>query len=158
MRLAPAARWQEVASEPSHGGFMPHATGLSRTTFRRIVSLLALLALVLTGLAVHLFLSDTAATDIAGDALYASAVYAFLTLVLARQRPIVVGAIALAWCVGVEVFQLTGIPLLLGASFPPAMLVLGTVFDPRDLVVYASTIGLMTATDVVIARRGAERP
>lgn len=127
-------------------------------TRRRATGAVMLLTAVAAGLGVHLLLPDTAATDIAGDALYAAAAYAVIVLIIPRWNPFVVGSAALAWCVGVEVFQLTGIPALLGTSFPPAMLVLGTVFDPRDLVVYASTIGLMTATDAVIARRGAQRP
>jgi hypothetical protein len=58
-----------------------------------------------------------------------------------------VGAIAAAWCTAVELFQLTGLPLAWGAQFSPVMLVLGTVFDARDLVVYLVTIALATALD-----------
>ncbi|GAA2958463.1 ribosomal maturation YjgA family protein [Microbacterium schleiferi] len=125
---------------------------------RRVVCAAILVALALIGLSVHLLLPDTAVTDIAGDALYAAAVYVFLVLVLPRQRPLVIGAIALAWCVAIELFQLTGVPLAVGARFPPAMLVLGTVFDPRDLVVYALTIFAATALDSVLARLRTERP
>ena len=119
---------------------------------------MALGAVIAAGLGVHFLLPDTAATDIAGDALYAAAVYAFIILLIPRRHPLLVGAIALAWCVGIELFQLTGVPLAAGAAFPPAMLVLGTVFDPRDLLVYGATIVIVTATDAVIHRVRDHRP
>lgn len=120
-----------------------------RTRARRIVALVALLTAIAAGLGVHLLLPDTASTDIAGDALYAAAVYAFLILIVPRWHPLLVGATALAWCVGIELFQLTGIPLAAGAEFPPAMLLLGTVFDARDLLVYAAAILVLTTADAV---------
>ncbi|WP_375237645.1 DUF2809 domain-containing protein [Microbacterium schleiferi] len=125
---------------------------------RRITAAVALGAVIAAGLGVHFLLPDTAATDIAGDALYAAAVYAFIILLIPRRHPLLVGAIALAWCVGIELFQLTGVPLAAGAAFPPAMLVLGTVFDPRDLLVYGATIVIVTATDAVIHRVRDHRP
>lgn len=109
------------------------------------------------GLGVHFLLPDTADTDIAGDALYAAAVYAFVILIIPRRPALLVGAIALAWCIGVELFQLTGVPLAAGEVFLPAMLVLGTVFDPRDLVIYTSTILVFVAVDAAISRARAER-
>ncbi|MEV8359175.1 DUF2809 domain-containing protein [Microbacterium sp. NPDC076895] len=108
------------------------------------------------GLGVHFLLPDTAGTDIAGDALYAAAVYAFVILIIPRRPALLVGAIALAWCIGVELFQLTGVPLAAGEAFLPAMLVLGTVFDPRDLVIYASTILVFGVVDAAISRARAE--
>lgn len=68
-------------------------------------------------------------------------------------RPTVVAAaLAAAWCVGIELFQLTGIPMALGADFAPAMLVLGTVFDSRDLIVYPLAIVMAAAVDLAVAR------
>ena len=124
-----------------------------RTTKRRLMAAAALAGVVGAGLAVHLLLADTAATDIAGDALYAAAVYLGIVIVTPRMPPLAVGAIAAAWCVAVELFQLTGIPLALGAAFAPWMLVLGTVFDARDLVVYLLTTVIIGAADVAGSRR-----
>lgn len=120
---------------------------------RRLAAAAAVLCLVLAGLAVHLLLPDSAFSDIAGDALYAGAVYAGLVLVAARWHPLVVGAVALAWCVGVELLQLTGMPERIGGVFPPVMLVLGTVFDARDLVVYAVAVAAATILDLALGRR-----
>jgi hypothetical protein len=122
------------------------------TRRRRLSALIALAAVVASGLGVHLILPDTTATDIAADALYAGAVYLALVFAAPRWPAMGIGAIAAAWCVAVELFQLTGIPLAAGASFPPAMLVLGTVFEARDLVVYLVTIALITTVDVVASR------
>ena len=131
---------------------MTDVTRRSRTRTRRVVGFAVLLMVIAAGLCVHLFLPDTAATDIAGDALYAVAVYAFLIAIMPGRHPLLVGAVTLAWCVGIELFQLTGVPLAAGNAFPPAMLVLGTVFDPRDLVVYATATLVLTAADAALSR------
>ena len=89
---------------------------------RRWSALAALAALVVSGLLVVAFApDDTAGSDIAGDALYAAAVYATVVLIAPRLRPVAVAAIAAGWCIAVELFQLTGIPLAAGAAFAPAM-------------------------------------
>jgi hypothetical protein len=114
---------------------------------RRVAAALLLLGVIAAGLVVHGVLPDTAATDIAGDALYAVAAYLAVVLLVPRLPALAVGAIAAAWCIAVELFQLTGLPLEWAARFPPAVLVFGTVFDPRDLVVYVVTIAAVTALD-----------
>ena len=83
----------------------------------------------------------------AGDALYAVAAYLAAVLVAPRLPALAAGGIAAAWCVCVELFQLTGLPLAWGAQFAPVTLVLGTVFDARDLVVYVVTIAIATGVD-----------
>lgn len=112
-------------------------------------------AVVGAGLTVHALLPDTAVTDVAGDALYAVAAYLAAVILAPRLRPLMVAAITATWCIAVELFQLTGIPLALGAAFPPSMLVLGTVFDARDLVVYVITVVVVGAADVTTSRRPA---
>ncbi|MDY0910056.1 DUF2809 domain-containing protein [Microbacterium sp. CFBP9034] len=124
---------------------------------RRLVAALLLLAVIGAGLAVHALLPDTAATDIAGDALYAAAAYLAVVIVAPHLRPVMSGCLAAAWCVAVELFQLTGIPLQAGAVFPPAMLVLGTVFDARDLIVYLVTVAVLVAIDAVLSARSTRR-
>ena len=119
---------------------------------RRIVALLLLALTVGLGLVVHTALPDIAAADIAGDALYAIAVYLFVVLLTPRMSPLFVGGIAAVWCVGIELFQLTGIPEAVGAVFSPAMLVLGTVFDARDLVIYLAALAIVVAVDLFVGR------
>lgn len=126
---------------------------MSARTRRRLTSAGALGLVVATGLAVHLLAPDSAASDIAGDALYAVAVYLFVVVLAPRVRSLAAGLVAGGWCVAVELFQLTGVPLTAGAAFPPAMLVLGTVFDARDLVVYLVAIAAVTATDAALRAR-----
>jgi hypothetical protein len=109
------------------------------------------------GLVVHAFLPDTAATDVTGDALYAVTAYLAVVLLAPRLPALAVGAIAAAWCVAVELFQLTGLPLAWGGHFRPAMLLLGTVFDPRDLLVYVLTIVVAAALDLTLTRMSAHR-
>ena len=123
-----------------------------RTGARRLSAAGVLAAAIVAGLVVHGALPDTTATDIAGDALYAAAVYVGLVVLAPRLPALAVGGIAAAWCVAVELFQLTGLPLVWGAAFSPVMLVLGTVFDPRDLIVYVVTIAVVTAIAAVWSR------
>ncbi len=125
-----------------------------RLARRRIAAAVALVVVVASGLGVHALLPDTPATDIAGDALYAVAVLAFVVLLAPRLSPLVAGAIAAAWCVGVELFQLTGVPQALAEVFPPVVLVLGTVFDARDLVVYAAAVAVAVGSDALVSRSG----
>jgi len=102
---------------------------------------------------VHLALPDTAASDIAGDVLYTALIYALVAALVPRLSAPVVGAITAGWCLAIELFQLTGIPNELGAVFPPAVLVLGTVFDPRDVLIAAVVSAVATAGDLIVRRR-----
>lgn len=109
--------------------------------------------LVVIGLIVHVFVPDSAASDIAGDALYAALIYAVLVFFWPWARSLIVGSVALGWCLAVELFQLTGIPESAGQAFFPAVLVLGTVFDPRDAAVYGITVVFVTAVDRMLRPR-----
>ncbi len=124
---------------------------------RRLIAGVLLAVTVGAGLLVHALLPDNAATDIAGDALYAMAAYLAVVLLAPRLPALAAGVIAAAWCVAVELFQLTGLPLAWGAHFTPAMLVFGTVFDARDVLVYLLTIALATAVAVVLPRVSGQR-
>ncbi len=114
---------------------------------RRFVAVGILLLTIAAGLAVHALAPDGTASDIAGDALYAVAAYLAVVIVAPRMRTPLVAIVAAAWCVAVELFQLTGVPLALGAEFSPIMLVLGTVFDARDLVIYLVTVAVVASID-----------
>ncbi|WP_235007881.1 ribosomal maturation YjgA family protein [Microbacterium timonense] len=103
---------------------------------------------IIAGLVVHGAMPDTAATDIAGDVLYAVAAYLGVVLIAPRLPAPAVGAVAALWCIGVEFFQLTGLPLEWGVRLPPVMLVLGTVFDPRDLLAYVVAVVGATLIDL----------
>ena len=131
----------------------------SRSLRRRVAAAVLLLAAICGGLGIHYAAPHGTLADIAGDVLYAGAAYLAVVIAAPRLRSTLAGAVALAWCVAIELFQLTGVPLGLGAVFPPAMLVLGTVFDGRDIAVYAVTIVVATVLDIaagaVLGRRRA---
>ncbi|WP_060916103.1 ribosomal maturation YjgA family protein [Microbacterium oleivorans] len=124
---------------------------------RRIVGVTTVLAAVAAGLAVHFGAGEGAASDIAGDALYVVAVWGGLVALFPRWSSWVVGAVVLVWCVGVELFQLTGLPVRWAGEWPPIVLMFGTVFDARDLLVYAVTVVLVAVTDAAM-RRARRRP
>jgi hypothetical protein len=111
------------------------------------------MVVIAAGLATHRLLPSSAATDIAGDALYAVAAYAGLVVLLPRLRSAAVAAIATGWCLAVELFQATGIPLVLAERFAPIALVLGTGFDARDLLVYVAAVAAVWAIDGAVRRR-----
>lgn len=120
---------------------------------RRVAALGALIVVVGAGLVVARGLPDSEATDVAGDALYAVAAYTGLVMLFPRASRALLALGAALWCVGVELLQLTGIPLVLAEGFPPLALVLGTGFDARDLVVYASAVAVALGVDAVVSAR-----
>ncbi|SDQ75263.1 DUF2809 domain-containing protein [Microbacterium sp. cf332] len=115
--------------------------------------MLLAVGVVVAGLLVHGVLPDTAATDIAGDALYALLIHLLVVACAPGLRPMLVGAVAAGWCVAIELLQLSSLPGGAARIFPPAMLVLGTVFDARDLVVYIVTVAAAVAADAAWQHR-----
>ena len=126
-------------------------------TGRRRAWLLGCAAFVIaTGLFVHM-VGSGAAGDFTADALYAVLIYLLVALVLPRSSSVAVAGIALAFCVAIELFQLTGVPGVLSDAFPPARLVFGTTFAPVDLIAYAAGTGLALAADAAVRRPGTNR-
>lgn len=121
-------------------------------TARRTVAAVVLVVTVAAGLFVSGVLPDTVATDVAGDALYVVVVWALVVVLAPRLPALAVAGIVLVWCVAVELFQLTGLPDAWGAAFTPIMLVLGTVFDPRDLLIYAVAAVVLLVVDLGVSR------
>ncbi|MFK3678659.1 DUF2809 domain-containing protein [Microbacterium sp. NPDC090218] len=117
---------------------------------RRRIALGALaLVTVAIGLLVHRGVGGTIG-DIAGDALYAALIYLLVAVVAPRWHRLAVGAAAVAFCGGVELLQLTGLPREWAAAFPPLELVLGSGFDARDLVVYAVAVTVAALLDATV--------
>lgn len=113
---------------------------------RRSFTTIAGLAVLALGLAITLI--DLRIPRL-GDALYAVLVYLVIAALWPRlHRPVVV-LIAAAFCAGVELFQLTDIPAHIGQVVPLARFVLGTSFDPIDLVAYALGIALVAGIDAI---------
>lgn len=119
---------------------------------RRLAALVALAAVIAAGLLVHKAVSGSTATDVAGDALYAVAAFTGLVLLFPRAPRLVLAGAAALWCVGVELLQLTGVPLAIAERVPPVTLLLGTGFDARDLVVYVCAVTVAVAVDVAVSR------
>ncbi|WP_223628529.1 DUF2809 domain-containing protein [Microbacterium sp. EST19A] len=113
----------------------------------------AVLAAVTVGLGL-LFHRSVGGTigDIAGDALYAVLIYLLVVLVAPGAPRPVVAVIAFAVCTGVELLQLTALPREWAAVFPPIEIVLGSGFDPRDIVVYAAAVAAASVVDIAVTR------
>ncbi|GID45769.1 hypothetical protein Aca07nite_30440 [Actinoplanes capillaceus] len=88
-----------------------------------------------------------------GTALYASMTYAGVLFLAPRLSPFMVGGIALGWCWGAELFQLTGVPAALSGQSLLARLVLGAAFDPIDLIWYPIGIVPLVALHLMIRKR-----
>ncbi|MFF7454243.1 DUF2809 domain-containing protein [Kitasatospora sp. NPDC008115] len=86
----------------------------------------------------------------AGDALYTVLLYALVVLVAPRLRPWAAAAWAAGLSWAVELFQLTGVPDDLARHSVLARLVLGSTFNPPDLLWYLAGAGL-----AALAHRGA---
>jgi hypothetical protein len=74
-----------------------------------------------------------------GDALYAVATYLVLGLLAPRLGSARTAAGSLAFCLGVETFQLTGIPARY-AHLAPVRWLLGTSFSWHDITCYVAGI------------------
>jgi hypothetical protein len=132
------------AADADHG-----SDGDSRT--RRAALAAASAATVALGLAVH-FRGGGAAADPAADALYAVLIYLLVALVRPRAHSVIVAAIALGFCVAIELFQLTGVPVMLSDITPLARLVFGTTFVPVDLLSYTAGVVVIASIDQAFRR------
>lgn len=115
-------------------------------------------ATVVVGLVVHIggrAVLAPVARDVTGDALWAMMMTWWLGAVAPASRITVRGAAALAVCFAVEFSQLYRAPALdaLRATLP-GHLVLGSGFDPQDLLAY--TVGVVVAilAERTLHRRG----
>ncbi|MDI1461536.1 DUF2809 domain-containing protein [Catellatospora sp. KI3] len=108
---------------------------LSNPRVIRVLSLVAAAGFLAVALAIRA-LWDGPVEQFSGTALYASMVYAGVFLLWPRIRPLVAGAVAVAFCWAVECSQLTGVPAYLSQRSLLARLVLGVQFDPVDLLWY----------------------
>lgn len=113
---------------------------------RRVILGVLALVVIATGLGVHVLAPGSFATDAAGDVLYAVLIYLLAAIVVPRGA----WAFALAWCVGVELFQLTGLPAQWGS---PWTLVFGSGFAWTDLVFYSVGVALAAGVDAARFRR-----
>lgn len=126
--------------------------GLGRSWYLTLV-----LATIAVGLAVHLYGGGMgpAVQDVVGDALWAMMV-AWWVGVVAPDAPVLQrSAVALAIAFAVELSQLYHAPMLDAIrSTAPSQLVLGSGFDPRDLVAYALGVLLAFRVERLVRRRG----
>ncbi|MFI5765352.1 DUF2809 domain-containing protein [Streptomyces sp. NPDC051563] len=108
-------------------------TGRART---RIAAAAAAVATVGAGLGLRAVATGSAA-KYGGDALYTVLIFTLIVLVLPRVTALRAAAGALALSAVVELLQLTGVPAELSRHSTLARLVLGSTFNPPDLLWYA---------------------
>ncbi|MFJ6214230.1 DUF2809 domain-containing protein [Streptomyces sp. NPDC092296] len=89
---------------------------------------------------------------ITGDALYTVLVGTLVVLVAPRVRPVVAAGTALAISWAVEFSQLSDVPAELSRRSVAARLVLGSTFDPPDLLWYALGAALCWALHATAER------
>lgn len=116
-------------------------------------------ATIAIGLAVHIggrAVLDRIVRDVTGDALWAMMMAWWLGAVAPASRISVRGAAALAVCFAVEFSQLYRAPTLdaLRATLL-GHLVLGSGFDPRDLLAYTVGVVMAVLAERALHRRGA---
>lgn len=73
--------------------------------------------------------------DVAGGLLYVGLVYVLCSLIAPQARPVVLGVVAGVIGVGVELLQLTEVPVAVAGAFPVARVVLGSTFAVGGLAV-----------------------
>lgn len=104
------------------------------------------LCTIVVGLFVHLRGSMLGAVtqDVLGDALWAAMLLWWISALAPQRTRLMRSAIALVVCVAIELSQLSHASILEAVRASRlGMLVLGSGFDPRDLVAY--TLGIVIA-------------
>ena len=115
------------------------------------------LGTIVIGLAVHLHgdVLPPAVRDVLGDALWATMATWWISAIAPALRWSTRTLLALAFCFAIEMSQLVRFPALdtlRGTTV--GHLVLGSDFDPRDLVAYtAGVIAAMIFEHVIVRRR-----
>ena len=115
---------------------------------RRLRYLVLAIGTIAVGLTVHLGASvlPPAIRDVVGDALWAMMIVWWLGVAAPRLSLRMRGLAALAVCVGVEFSQRYHAPWLDALRRTlPGQLVLGSGYDPRDLLAYAAGVVVATA-------------
>ena len=117
---------------------------------RRLLACLVALTIALGG-ASRLFPLGNATWDKSfGDGAYAVMVFFMVAFVVPGARSIPLGVIAIASCVAIECFQLTGIP----ARLPRLLqLALGTRFAWHDIACYVVGASLATLLHALLSGR-----
>lgn len=93
--------------------------------------------------------------DMAGDLLYAVALYALLVVVAPRLPRPTVALVTVLGCWAVEALQATPLVAAATDALPAARWVLGTTFAVRDLLLYAAGAAVALLAD---GARGRRRP
>jgi len=129
---------------------------LPSRTRARAIYVAAAVSTIVVGLLVHVGGATLAPAlrDVLGDALWAAMITWWVGAIAPDLRLLTRGAIAYAICAAVELSQLYHTPAIDGIrNSTLGQLVLGTGFDPRDLLAYAA--GVAAATLLEAAARAA---
>ena len=101
----------------------------------RLLSGVAAAGCLVLGLAAQA-LDRSPLVDVVGSALYVCCIGLLICVAWPRLSSIVIASLAFGFAVSVELIQLTGLPSAIATVFPPARLLLGSAFDPLDLIAY----------------------
>jgi hypothetical protein len=89
----------------------------------------------------------------AGDALYTVLVYTLVVVVAPRVKPVTAAGIAVGISWAIELLQLSGAPAELSRRSVVARLVLGSTFNPPDLLWYAVGAALGWLVHTIVGSR-----
>ena len=120
----------------------------------RLVYITLALITIALGLWVHRGAAlGAVARDVLGDALWATMIAWWIGAVAPRMHLTGRSAVAFGICVAVEVSQLIHMPALDSLrSTPMGHLVLGSGFDPRDIVAYATGVAIAAGAEWLLRR------
>jgi hypothetical protein len=114
---------------------------------RRVFLLISLCITILLGLTSRRWPIGWSVYDKSlGDALYAVMVYLVIALLAPRTRTITCAIVAVAICLAIELFKLTGLPNAWRAS-AISRLVFGTTFSVHNLICYTLGISFIAIGD-----------
>jgi Protein of unknown function (DUF2809) len=108
---------------------------IQETRRLRLLSGIAAAGCLVLGLATQA-LDRSPLADVVGSVLYVCCIGLSTCVAWPRLSSIVIASLAFGFAVSVELIQVTGMPSEITAVFPPARLLLGSAFDPLDLIAY----------------------
>jgi len=140
-----------VAADAADADHVPRPHSDRMLDVRRAALVAASAATVAMGLAMS-FRGAGGLADPTAHALYAVLIYLLVALIGPRSRPWKTAAVAAGFCLAVELFQLTDIPIALTEITPVSRLMFGTTFSAGDLIVSAFAIAAVAAIDAAVRR------
>jgi len=81
-----------------------------------------------------------------GDLCYAAAAFLLLGIIAPRMSPVIIAAVAMCYCIGIECFKLTALPAKWEGN-PVLPIIFGSTFSVHNLICYTIAVAALFAVE-----------